>query len=441
VHRPRRFAPDLSTDAPAPIHLERDRLTWLLYLCLGVYGYWLYGFNPSIPLRGAELGLSRTVTGLHGTALALGALLAGASLPVLARRVGRRVCLWAGLAGMCGGLVAYTAGTIVWMTLLATLVAGTCGSLLVNTVTGALGDHHGPAGPAAVSEANAMAADLGLLSPLALGLASAAGLGWRTGLLVTMVLAAGVAVIFGGTRVPSPARDTPAIASLPAGQRLPRRYWVSWWALVLAIATEFTLAIWSSQLLAERGLGSAASTASVTAIVGGMALGRVLGARLALRFPVDHLLTWCFGLTIVGFALFWSVEPTLAGLAGLFITGLGVSLQFPMIITRAVATAEGRTDLAVSRGSLGAGTAIGLGPFLLGAIADVVGIRTAFLLVPVMQLLAAVLISGGCGGPPRAPDPAGGSPPRSEREWPMRSRLARRRDRPRGPNRARQRSA
>ena len=398
----------MSTDAGTPIRLVRDRLTWLLYLSLGVYGYWLYGFNPSIPLRGEELGLSRTVTGLHGTALALGALLAGALLPVLARRVGRRVCLWAGLAGTCAGLLAYTAGTSVWVTLLATLFAGTCGSLLVNTVTGSLGDHHGPAGPAAVSEANAMAAGFGLLSPLALGLASAAGLGWRAGLLVTVVLSAGVAITFRGTRVPSPARDDPAPVSpvrhqpggppakpravMRAGRRLPPRYWVSWGALVLAIATEFTLAIWSSQLLAERGLGSAASTASVTAIVGGMALGRSFGARLALRFPVDDLLTWCFVLTVVGFAVFWSVESTVASLVGLFVAGLGVSLQFPLIISRAVATAEGRTDLAVSRAGLGAGTAIGLGPFLLGAIADVVGIRAAFVLVPAMQVLAALLI-------------------------------------------------
>ncbi len=411
MHRPRRRAPELSADPAAPIRLDRDRLTWLLYLCLGVYGYWLYGFNPSIPLRGQELGLSRTLTGLHGTALALGALLAGLLFPVLARRVGRRVCLWGGLAGVSGGLVAYTAGTTVWLTLLATLVAGTCGSVLVNTVTGSLGDHHGPAGPAAVSEANAMAAGLGLLSPLALGAASAAGLGWRIGLLITVLLSAGVAVVFWATLVPTPVREdraagrrtavagplspAPVAVPVPAGRRLPRRYWVSWWALVLAIATEFALAIWSSQLLAERGLGPAASTASVTAIVGGMAVGRAFGAQLALRFSVDQVLTGCFGLAIVGFALFWSVQATAAGLVGLFVTGLGVSLQFPLIISRAVAAAQGRTDLAVSRGSLGAGAAIGAGPFLLGAIADVVGIRTAFLLVPVMQVLAAVLIRSG----------------------------------------------
>ena len=324
---------------------------------------------------------------------------------MLARRVGRRVCLWAGLTGMCGGLVAYTAATDVRLTLLATLIGGTCGSLLVNTVTGGLGDHHGPAGPAAVSEANAMAAGLGLLSPLALGMASAVGLGWRAGLLVTVALAAGVAAIFGDTRVPTPARDTPTVGAAAITRGLPRRYWVSWWALVLAIATEFTLAIWSSQLLAERGLGSAASTASVTAVVGGMALGRVFGARLALRFPVEDLLAGCFGLTVVGFALFWSVESTVASLLGLFVAGLGVSLQFPLIISRAVAVAEGRTDLAVSRAGLGAGTAIGLGPFLLGAIADVVGIRTAFFLVPVMQVLAAVLIRGPGSHPPHAKPP------------------------------------
>jgi len=58
------------------VRLERDRLTWLTYLQLGCYGYFLYGFGPSLSLLRDEQGTSRAVAGLHGTALAVGSLCA-----------------------------------------------------------------------------------------------------------------------------------------------------------------------------------------------------------------------------------------------------------------------------------------------------------------------------------------------------------------------------
>ena len=57
--------------------LVHDRLTWLTFAQLGVYGYFLYGFGPSVPLLRDDLGVSNAVSGLHGTALAAGSVLAG----------------------------------------------------------------------------------------------------------------------------------------------------------------------------------------------------------------------------------------------------------------------------------------------------------------------------------------------------------------------------
>lgn len=139
-----------------------------------------------------------------------------------------------------------------------------------------------------------------------------------------------------------------------------------------------------------------------------------LGAGLALRFPADGLLLSCFGVTVAGFALSWAVEATAGSLVGLFVAGLGVSLQFPLDISRAVATAGGRTDLAVARGSIGGGLAIGTGLFPLGALADTVGILTAFLVVPAAQLLAAALVRAdrvAVEGPRLNPARAGSAPP------------------------------
>lgn len=121
-----------------------------------------------------------------------------------------------------------------------------------------------------------------------------------------------------------------------------------------------------------------------------MAIGRLACSRLALRYSADGLLLTSYAVMLVGFTAFWvSTIPVLA-FAGLFVAGLGISLNFPLGITRMVAFSDGRPDVATAVASLGAGVAIGLAPFGLGALADTVGSHTAMLVVPAFTLIAIV---------------------------------------------------
>ncbi len=76
------------TDVPArrPVgpSVVRDRTTWLAYFHIGLFGYFLYAFGPSIALLRDEQGYTRTVASLHGTAH--GRRVRGRRLP---RRPGR----------------------------------------------------------------------------------------------------------------------------------------------------------------------------------------------------------------------------------------------------------------------------------------------------------------------------------------------------------------
>ena len=72
------------------------------------------------------------------------------------------------LAGAAGVLVVAPAFPFV---LLGVYLGACAGALLMNVATAALADRHGSAGPRALTEANAAAAWIGLLSPLLLGLA------------------------------------------------------------------------------------------------------------------------------------------------------------------------------------------------------------------------------------------------------------------------------
>lgn len=377
--------------------VKRDRLTWLVYLQLGVYGYVLYGVGPSIQLLRDEQHVSRTISGFHGTALAAGAVAAGIIGPRVVQRLGRDVALWGGLVTACAGVGIFCSTTALPVTLLGAFVATLGGSFVVSSSSTVLSDHHGGAGPAAVSEANAAAAGVGTFAPLVVGGAVAVGLGWRAGLLVAVALTAMLAVALGSERVPDHRlTDT---HDPGASNALSSRYWWAWGVISFCVAVEFSMAIWTSDVLRERiGLSHGAAAAGVTAVVAGMAVGRIAGGRLSMRFDPDWLLYRALALAAVGFAVFWASTAPVPAMIGLVLCGLGIALHFPLGVMRAIRTSPARPDLAANRASLAVGVAVGVGPFGLGALADVVGTHRAFLVVPVFLALAAVCVRRGADG-------------------------------------------
>ncbi len=291
---------------------RRDRVTWLVHWQLALWGYFLFGFEPVVPLLRTEFGLSRTVAGLHGSAISLGTILAGLAYPRLCARYGRRRTGWFGLTGMCVGLVVLCSGPHVALTLTGALLAGGFGTLLVAGSAAILSDNHGLLGAAAITETNAVCAGAGLLGPLVVGAAVAAGLGWRVALALLLIPAAIFAVRHSATAVPDGA--PPHASAGPRRDRLPRAYWIAWSVVVALEGVEFSMTFWAADLLRTRvGLSAGAATAAVGAIVGGMFVGRLLGTILTQRQQVDVLLLGAVGLAGIGFALFWvSITPAAA---------------------------------------------------------------------------------------------------------------------------------
>jgi len=79
-------------------------------------------------------------------------------------------------------------------------------------------------------------------------------------------------------------------------------------------------------------------------------------------------------------------------LASLFVVGLGISVHWPIGVSRAVASSGGLIDRASGLSSVAAGAAGGIAPFILGALSDSIGFHSAFLIVPVLLATALVLI-------------------------------------------------
>jgi fucose permease len=193
-----------------------------------------------------------------------------------------------------------------------------------------------------------------------------------------------------GRRVDYPAPDREP--SHEAGsRRLPGVYWIGWAVVTAGIADEFCTTLWAADILRARyDLSPALASAGVTAVIGGMCVGRVVGGRLALRFAVDLLLYCALAVCAMGFTVFWLTTWAPLALAGLFVSGLGMALLYPLGLSRAIALSDGQPDLAAARVGIGAALASGGGPFVLGALADEVGIHGAFLIVPALLVVAAI---------------------------------------------------
>ncbi|WP_067185924.1 MFS transporter [Microtetraspora niveoalba] len=379
----------------AAARLSRDRPTWLIYLQLATFATYLYGLSAALPTLRAELGLSQAAAGLHGTAIAVGGIAAGLSLPALTARFGRRAVTWGGLAGMNAGMVTVALGHALPVTLLGYLLAGGASSVALYAAMAVLSDHHGPAGPAAISEANAVGVTAGIAVSYLFSLAAGSALGWRSALYVPVVATAILALTMRRVWVPAPPPAPEQAPEPPAGaRRAPygRRFHVAGAVLLCCVALEFTFNLWAAELLAQRtGLTAAEAATGLTAMLAGVAAGRFGGARLALRHPASAVLLGALAVTLAGWAIFWTSSAAPAAYAGLALSGLGISVHFPMALSRVIDASGGRPDMASGAASIWGSVGSGGGPFVLGALGDGFGTHTAFLLVPALILLA-------CGG-------------------------------------------
>ena len=117
---------------------HRDRFTWLAYLLLAFYGYFLNILGPITPFLKDELKLSYTVSSLHFTAFAIGILVVGVSGHTVIQRLGRGRSLWISAVGVSLGALLLIAGKNPVITIGASFLMGLIGSLVLIIIPSAL---------------------------------------------------------------------------------------------------------------------------------------------------------------------------------------------------------------------------------------------------------------------------------------------------------------
>lgn len=375
---------------------HRDRSTWLPYLLLAFFGYFVNVLGPITPFLKEELRLSYTVSSLHFTAFAVGILLVGVGGHILVRRVGRRRALWIAAFGLSMGAFLLLAGRSAVLTIGASFCMGLLGSLILVIVPSALSDQHGAFRAVALTEANVVSSLVSTAAPLLVGWVAPLPGGWR--LALGSVALAPFLLRLGFGRVDL-AQGSPQLEGTPSARRsLPPLFWVYWTGLVLAVAVEFCMIFWSADYL-ETCLGMVKTSAAqaVSLFLGAMIAGRVAGSRLVRAFSARRVVVASALVAGAGFALFWAANTALAGMVGLSITGLGVAGLYPLLQSLAIGVAGEDTVRAGARTTLASGTAILSLPLILGRLADLAGIRSAYGVVAVLLIgiLLVMLVTKG----------------------------------------------
>lgn len=371
----------------------RDRVSWFLFSCLACYGFLLYSLGPALDALRDELDVSRAEIGLAGTALAVGGLLAAGFGRSLLRVLSPISLLRAALAGMGATLALLFLGFHTTVVVAAGLTAGTAGGTVLLVIPVVIEQRQPLARAALLAEANLGAALAGILAPFAVGAATVTGAGWRTGLSL-MVLPLAVLVGWAGKLVVARPDSHPDTSVGSA--RLPRAYWRWWTSIVFGVSIEFCIIFWAIDYLQEEGgLRRGPASAALALFVVGLALGRLIGGRLAVSREPPDLLLLALGVLVIGFTAFWWSPSPAVATAGLLVAGLGVSLLYPLSLSMSMQAAPGQAGAASARAGLASGFAILIAPFALAALADAAGVRGAFLIVYGLIAGALVVALGG----------------------------------------------
>ena len=375
----------IQAEAPG---FHRDRLTWLAYISLSAYAFYLYALGPVLAFVHQELHLSYTLTSLHSTVFSVGAVCTGLTFDRSTRRWGRHGVFWIAAAATSAGALLFVVGHQVAVTLLAALVLGVGCTYLGAGCSVVLADRHGRQRDRALVEANVGASGTGVVVPALLGLLAGTAGGWRPALLLP-VLTLGVLYVLWG-RLPM---TSPPVPASVAG-RLPRGFWGPCLLVAFAVAIEFTVIFYGVPLLGiSVGLSTASSAAVLSLFIAGELTGRSAGAWLTRRpGRALGLIGLALGITMAGFLVLWFGRELVVAAVAIYVTGIGVGNLYPLSLAMALGAGRGRTDQAMARTQIAVGVAIGTAPLLLGILSDHVGVLRALAVEPGLIVVAALLL-------------------------------------------------
>ena len=383
----------ISDPVEQPATFRWDRLTAASALC---YCLMVSALGVGVVLGELrdEFGISGVIAALHGSTYGIGLLLMGAFGVRLVDRIGRHAALRLAVTSLVAGVGLFCVGPTWPVTLTGTVFSGCGAALLVMVMTGVISDHHGVHRATAFAAVNAVPGLAGVAFSLLVGAALGAGWSWRPAYIAfTIAITVSVVVIARPVQLP----DDRRMGTFSLVHLTDRRVLVPGLFIVNAVITEFSVGIWATTYLHEVGLASAAMAPVLASMFGVMMFIARLGLPVLTRLWGSATTMRCFLIVGVG-ATIMCIGPTFLmpslwwRVVGLIVAGLGGAPLYPLTIDGFYRRNSDRLDSVTlgAYGALAAGVAVTLGPLVLGLLADLIDLRWAILIVPVLSIVGAI---------------------------------------------------
>jgi len=366
---------------------HRDHETWFTYFLLSIFGYFLNILGPITPFLREELNTTYTVAGLHFSAFAIGMFIAGLIGDQVLIRLGYRKTLWASAMGISVGTIGLISSQTVWLTISAAFCMGLLGSFILVLIPSMLSLKYKGQSAIALTELNTVASLVSMLAPLLVGIFATSFLGWRFGLILAILALLIMGIIY--RKLNFNTFPLPQKAVNKQGQ-LPLRYWTYWFGVFFVVAIEFCFIFWGSDYFIEvTNAKTEIASAAISLFLGAMLLGRWSGSRILRTTKPSTVLFISLAIAMIGFFLFWSTSLIWIALSGFFLAGFGVANLYPISLDHAISSVSAsQSSIASARSALASASAILSLPLILGNLADQTGMRTAFIIVPIIILAA-----------------------------------------------------
>jgi len=359
-------------------------------LCFLLIG-WVGLLVPSL-IRSIEQAFSQTDAGLglyyflNAVAYATGSLGGG----IVTERLGRRTVLVLAAVVLVLGLVML--GTVpIWaVVLLAAVPAGLGAGAIDGGANGLILDLFPDTRGRALNTLHLFFSIGALSSPLIVGRLVEAGIAWQSIVLATGAAAVPIGILLAVVTLPHGRHVATVVAGRPTSGRLAFRWPLIVLEIAIAcyVASEMGVASWLVRFLEEAPLATA--TTGLSLFWAGLALGRLISARISDRF--DHLAFATLSATIAGGATIAAVlVPTIDASIVLFtVAGFASGPVFPLIVAVGGERHPGRS--AAVGGFLTGAAVVGsvIYPPIMGFLSVNVGLAVA--------MVGAGLLSIACAG-------------------------------------------
>ena len=373
--------------------IKRGWKVWLVYFMLAFFSYILNVAGPAVAYLRDEINLTYTESGMHTSALALGMIVMGLFGHYFLKRLPEWKAFGIGGIGMGLGGFLLVISKQPAFTLTGLFIMGVVGAFIVATNPAILADEMGKHSPIGVSEANTLSSLISILAPVAVGFFASRALTWRPAVYIVTTLA----FLIGVWVLLSPRFSWKTQRSLAgeakSSQKLPAKVWLFWTVLVVSVSIEFCLIYWASDYLqAHILMAKDRATQSVSLFLVGMVIGRYAGSLLLKKYDRFLILFASMAIGAFGYSIFWLSMSQSVALVGLLLAGLGVANFYASSITLIFDAAGPARAAAGSVATLASGVAIFSLPFVLGSLADFIGIQKAMLLVAVLFVILLILL-------------------------------------------------